>query len=200
MAKHGYTTKYGFFMGTCSGSDRQALELATDHNVATVAAIREWADEQDAKAAAEITEIVVSVYIKGDYHRGTAGRRENQTMNREEFIEYTKQFSGAQGDDAWNSAVNSFKLNLTRNAEFARKDADLLDELRDKTFGNELEERNPSSAPKSHRESFSASKDENGRVDRANAKAYDRQRELKEQGIRSRVTGDARYATITYKK
>ena len=50
-------------------------------------------------------------------------------------------------------------------------------------------------APQSHRETFTADA-----AGRALHKAYDRQRELKAEGIRSRVTGDARYATITFKK
>ena len=195
LAKHGYTVDYGYFSGTCSGSDKAPLEQKTDWNIEVVRAIRDWADDQDRKAASEITEVVVSVYIKGDYNRGTAGRRENQTMNREQFIEYTKQFAGAQGDEAWNSQVNNFKSALTRNATFARKDADNLEVLRDKTFGNDLTPREIENAPQPQRESFSA--DSNGG---AMHKAYDRARELKAEGIRSRVSGHAGYATITYRK
>lgn len=30
LAKHGYTTQWGFFAGTCGGSDRNPLEISTD--------------------------------------------------------------------------------------------------------------------------------------------------------------------------
>ncbi len=193
LAKHGYTVDYGYFSGTCSGSDKLPLEQDTKWNLEVVVAIRDWADAQDRKAASEITEVIVNVYIKGDYHAGTAGRRENQTMNREQFIEYSKGFAGAQGQRAWESQVDTFKMNLTRNATFARKDADNLDKLRDETFGNDLQAREVEAQPQ--RESFSA--DSTGG---AMGKAYDRARELKKEGIRSRVTGDARYATISYRK
>ena len=53
--------------------------------------------------------------------------------------------------------------------------------------------------PQVRRESFTA-KEIDGRRVGAMAQAYDRQRELKAEGIRSRVTGDARYCTITYRK
>jgi hypothetical protein len=192
LAKHGYTVDYGYFSGTCSGSGKLPLEQDTKHNVEVVAAIRDWADKQDEKAAREIYEIVVSVYVNGT--ASTIGGYQNETMNREQFIEHTKGFAGLQGVEAWNSAVDSFKLNLTRNAAFARKDADNLDTLRGATFGNDLTPREVEGAPQPKRESFSADS-----AGRANAKAYDRQRELKAQGIRSRVTGDAGYATITYK-
>ena len=55
-AKGVHIDPYGnVFSGTCSGSDRQPLELDTAHNVATVEAIRTWADEQDARANGEIS-------------------------------------------------------------------------------------------------------------------------------------------------
>lgn len=53
--------------------------------------------------------------------------------------------------------------------------------------------------PEPRRESFSSKKID-GRYVTANAQAYSRQRELKAEGIKSRVTGDAGYATITYRK
>lgn len=192
LAKHGYTVDYGYFSGTCSGSDKQPLELETSHNIATVAAIRVWANEQDQKAAGEILKVVVDVYVSGTAR--SIGHHENQVMNREQFIEYTKKFSGAQGDAAWNDKVEAFKDFLKRNATHARKDADLLDALRGEVFGNDLQAREDEAQPV--RESFSYSVEKRG----AMGQAYDRARELKAEGIRSRVTGDARYATISYRK
>jgi len=193
LAKHGYTVDYGYFNGTCSGSDKQPLELETSHNLDVVASIRNWADEQEMFSTGNIETVVVNVYISGT--ASTIGRRENQTMNREQFIAYSEKFSGAQGQRAWESKVDSYRMELKRNADFARKDADNLDTLRGKTFGNELAPREVEGAPQPQRESFSA--DSNGG---AMGKAYDRARELKAEGIRSRVTGHAGYATITFRK
>jgi len=192
LAKHGYTVDYGYFSGTCSGSGKKPLEQETAHNIDVVASIRDWADKQDEKAARDIYEIVVSVYVNGT--PSTIGGYQNQTMNRETYIKYTKKFAGLQGAEAWNSAVDNFKSNLKRHATFARKDADNLDTLRGKTFGNELTPREVEAQPV--RESFSYSAEKRG----AMGQAYDRARELKAEGIRSRVTGDARYATISYRK
>ena len=187
IAKHGYTVDYGYFSGTCGGSDRQPLELETSYNVETVAAIRDWADQQDAKADSNITKVPVEVADKsqpGFYNYKTV------MMDRAEFVAQPYQC-----DRDFDEDVSSLKFNLRRAATSARKDADLLDALREKTFGNELEARDSADAPQPKRESFSRE----GR-DGALHQAYDRQRELKEEGIKSRVTGSQSYATITYRK
>lgn len=36
LAKHGYTTKWGFFSGTCAGSGYQPFEQATDRILAAI--------------------------------------------------------------------------------------------------------------------------------------------------------------------
>ena len=61
IAKHGYTTDYGFFNGTCGGSDELPLELDTAVNIRTVAAMIKFAAEQEAAAEAEIDTVLVEV-------------------------------------------------------------------------------------------------------------------------------------------
>lgn len=197
LAKHGYTTESGYFNGTCSGSDRRPLEQETTHNVDVVAAVRDWANKQDMFADGNIEKVTVSVR---DPEGPRAYSTKEITVNLSEYIALkTRDDSDTDFSDLYKrefeKKVESVRFGLRRNATFARKDADILEALRDKTFGNHLTPREVEDAPQPKRESFSA--DSEGR---ANAKAYDRQRELKAEGIRSRVTGDARYATISYRK
>jgi hypothetical protein len=53
MAKHGYKVAgFGFFNGTCHGSNHQPLELERDFLDDTVAALGDWANRQQARANA----------------------------------------------------------------------------------------------------------------------------------------------------
>jgi hypothetical protein len=52
VAKHGYTTRFGFFMGTCSGSDKKPLEVSREFADATLVALEEYAVREVARAAA----------------------------------------------------------------------------------------------------------------------------------------------------
>ena len=61
ISKHGYTTNYGFFNGTCGGSDELPLELDTAVNIETVAGMNKFADKLDAQASAEITKVQIEL-------------------------------------------------------------------------------------------------------------------------------------------
>lgn len=52
IAKHGYTTKYGFFMGVCPGARELPLEKSADVLDLTVARLVAFADELEADVAA----------------------------------------------------------------------------------------------------------------------------------------------------
>lgn len=199
LAKHGYTVDYGYFSGTCGGSDRKPLEAETDFNVATVAAVRHWADDQDSKAAGNIETVNVDTRIRtGRYQSKTV----TTTHTKEDFVAtYAEKLYGdhelanEMAARKFDKKVEDVRSALTRAAKSARADAAALDALRDKTFGNDLISRKAEDTTQRHSESFKA--DRNGG---AMGKAYARARELKAEGIRSRVTGDARYAEITYRK
>lgn len=199
LAKHGYTVDYGYFSGTCSGSDKAPLEVATYHNIATVAAIREWADEQDSKSHGKISKVFISV-PNPDYTWG-GKRRIDVAVNREEFVsrkmeKYTHtddqekldRLAGYASDD-FDSKVESVRESLRRNATFARKDAELLDALRDKTFGNDLIAREVEK--QIHREDFT----------KQGYRAADtRKAELAEKGIKATVRRNKyREITLTYR-
>ena len=198
MAKHGYTTKWGYFAGTCSGSDRQPLELETSHNIKTVAAIRDWADEQDALANGNIETVTVQVKNPEAQARRYADRYIDVQMTRAEYIESERAEWQSDDQARWDeynsdkfdTRCDQVRYGLRSNAKFARKDADLLDQLRDKTFGNELEARN--TQPELQRE-----------YPKSLAHAYDRQKELKAEGIKATVRGGTyrqREIVITYRK
>ena len=51
IAKHGYTTRFGYFAGVCSGSDHKALELSREFADETVIGLEAFAVNQVALAA-----------------------------------------------------------------------------------------------------------------------------------------------------
>lgn len=198
LAKHGYTVDYGYFNGTCSGSDSKPLEQETSLNIEIVEAIRDWADQQDQLSHGNIETVPV---------RSSAGfgRSEDVLMNREQFVA-RKMERYTHTDDAeklerladyaskdFDDAVQRVRESMRRNANFARKDADNLEVLRDKTYGNGLIPRNPVDAPKPHRETGFRNLNE----------AYARAKELKAEGLKARVNGGTfrqREITVTYRK
>jgi hypothetical protein len=189
IANHGYTTRWGFFSGTCAGSNHAPLELETAFNVTTVAAIREWADKQDAKAASEITTVTVKLRTRNDVGRIV---EENVDFTKAEYVERfaTKKYGDHENANEWTARdfdrrVEEFKNTLTRAARSARIDADALEALRDKVHGNELEAREVADAPKRTREYMASKRD-----------AYTKQAELKKQGISSTVRSN-RYGEVT---
>ena len=129
IAKHGYTTTWGFFNGTCSGSEHGALENGTGHNIATVRAICDWANEQELRAVGEIQAVPVEVRTRNSY-----GNTEKTT----EWMDCTTYESRMPSYSKFDAAVEHYKASLTRAAKSARKDAADLDALRGKVFGQPL--------------------------------------------------------------
>lgn len=180
IAKHGYTTDYGFFNGTCGGSDKQPLELDTALNVSTVDALCAFADKQEALAAGEITHVAVSVRTDRFDARG---RRvvEQKQVDRAEFEASQPRW------ESFDRAVEAKRRALRRHADLARIQAHDLVELRNKVHGQPLQER-PVEAP-IQRETFKTYRE-----------AYARVEELKAAGrkAQSRKTRFVGY-TVTYR-
>jgi hypothetical protein len=180
IAKHGYTTEYGFFNGTCGGSDALPLELDTTVNVATVAAMVKFADEQEAQAAGEILKVAVEV---GHQYRGGRRIAVTQMMDRAEFEATQPRYRN------FDDAVELVRMRLRRTAEIVRADAEVLDALRDRVHGQPLQPRAVEVEIK--RETFKAIRE-----------AYARQAELKAQGIDARIrrgTYVGQPHTVTYR-
>lgn len=132
IAKHGYTTEYGFFNGTCRGSDNQPLELDTALNVATVAGLREWAADRKAEAEGDITEVPVTVR---ELRRDGSRRERTVMMDRVAFE--AKHPAYTKFDDA----VARRRVTLARMAEQAVAQARELADLATLVHGNPLQER-----------------------------------------------------------
>lgn len=132
LAKHGYTTEYGFFNGTCQGSDHLPLEQDTKVNTAVVAGLRKWADERDAEALADITKVSVQVCSKtiGGHRVG-----EFKMMGRAEFEATQPRY--VKFDDE----VERARARLRNAAADARGHATQLEVLRDAVHGRPLNER-----------------------------------------------------------
>lgn len=134
IAKHGYTTDYGFFNGVCGGSDHLPLELDTAVNIAVVASLIKFAAEQDAKADGEIALVKVEV---GPYLRDNRGLRyrERKLVDRAEFADTQPAYA------SFDREVESIRRSLRRTAEVVRADAAVIDGLRDKVHGQPLQAR-----------------------------------------------------------
>ena len=133
IAKHGYTTSYGYFNGTCGGSDHLPLELDTAVNVATVSAMQAYAVAEDAAAVAEITKVLVTVGRTTD----SRGRRVDTTawMDRAEYDTSRVRFA------SFDREVEMVRLRHQRTAEMVRAEAAQLDALRVRVFGQPLQAR-----------------------------------------------------------
>jgi hypothetical protein len=134
IAKHGYTTDYGYFNGVCGGSDHLPLELDTAVNIAVVAGMIAFAAEQDATADGEITHVQAEV---GPYLRNNRGTRyrERKLVDRAEFVATQPAYAD------FDREVESIRRSLRRTAESVRADAAVLDGLRDKVHGQPLQAR-----------------------------------------------------------
>lgn len=135
VAKHGYTTEWGYFNGVCGGSDHEPLELATDLNVQTVAAMLNFANEQEAKAEGDITQVPVEIREKDARVWGKVNKR-IEWMTREQFDAHQ-----SRGYSTFDSAVKALRFSLRRSAEMVRREAADLEQLRDKVHGQPLQAR-----------------------------------------------------------
>ena len=83
LALHGYTTRWGFFSGTCPGSGHMPFEQSTDLIARCIADARREADTLRAEAdAAEANRDPEKVWVRAYYSgagRGDSGYRWTQT-------------------------------------------------------------------------------------------------------------------------
>lgn len=134
IAKHGYTTEYGFFNGTCGGSDHLPLELDTKVNVETIASLIKWAARQEIFAEAEMATIPIEVSSE---ERDAYGRRKKMIIQvgAEEYSARHECYG------RFEDAVERVRYRFRRAAEIARADAADLERLRNKVHGQPLQER-----------------------------------------------------------
>lgn len=132
LAKHGYTVDWGFFNGTCQGSDHLPLEHDTALNLAIIDSLRTRAAQLDLEAEGEITKVRVQVgreYKNGKRVAITA------LLDREAFAASDCRKYGYYDFD---QQVEYTRRALRRQAELFRAHADDLDRLRDARHGQPL--------------------------------------------------------------
>src|SRR3982751_1206469 len=75
IAKHGYTTRFGFFAGTCKGSDKLSLQVSREYADAILVELAAYAAEHDAHVAAlQAGTKTPLVIVTQDYDRDEQGR------------------------------------------------------------------------------------------------------------------------------
>jgi len=131
IAKHGYTTRYGFFEGICPGSDNAPLELADDLNRTHVQRLREFADKKDAEALVDPKALPVQKRTRN---------YPDPTIVETVFLDREQYEAGDVYRD-WDRGVVMFKRGLQSIAAQARSDADVLDGLRETVHGQPLQAR-----------------------------------------------------------
>lgn len=178
IAKHGYTTDYGFFNGTCGGSDELPLELDTAVNIATVAGMVAYAAKLDARADAEITEVLVE--FGPSRWVGNRRTRDSKMMGREEFAATLPAYAN------FDRKVEEVRFNLRRDARMTRLAASDIDALRDTVHGQPLQERKVEASIK--REFYKTYRD-----------AYNRVEDLKAAGHKAQQRRGGGQFTVTYR-
>lgn len=179
IAKHGYTTEYGFFNGVCGGSDYLPLELDTVINYATIDGLLKFAADREADAEAEI--LTVPVEVSTD-ERDIYGRR------KKIVVQVGPEEWAARRDcyGRFEEAVDRIRFRLRRTAEIVRADAATLEDLRGKVHGKPLQPRKVEAPIK--RENFKSYRE-----------AYARVEELKAAGHKAQSRKSWAGHTVTYR-
>lgn len=169
LAKHGYTVDWGFFNGTCQGSDHLPLEQDISLNIAIVAELRQRAYRLDANADGEILKVEVQVGSER-----LNGRRVAITklVDRAEFEATRPSY------EKFDREVELVRSRLRRQAELFRNHATDLDRLREQRHGQPLIERQVE--PEIKRETFQSYRDAAKRV--AELKAAGHKAQQRRQG------------------
>src|SRR5262245_16312307 len=136
LAKHGYTTRFGYFAGTCIGSDKAPLEISREFADATVVGLRKFADDQRTRAAelAAGTVIVESVSNDDDVLGADGKFVRDREMRRVPLFVAWADATPAHRARAVESAIRT----CVANGEGARAHARDLETLIPKVHGKPL--------------------------------------------------------------
>lgn len=180
LAKHGYTVDWGFFNGTCQGSDNPPLEQDTTLNVAIVAELGKRAAALDVEAEGEITKVRVQV---GSEYKNGKRVAITAVLDREAFAASDCRKYGYYDFD---QQVEYTRRALRRQAELFRAHAADLNRLRDTRHGQPLIER-AVEAP-IQREYFGSYRDAYARVEALKAEGRKAQQRREQWGRQYVVT------------
>lgn len=128
LAKHGYTVDWGYFNGTCGGSDKAPLEVSHEYTDATVEGLNNWAEKLEA-ATVENTESITLEVGRG------RDRELKEIRTEEEWAEYGR---AAGYYDSFEKAKARFVAKKHREAKNARSSAAALEALKEERFGKDL--------------------------------------------------------------
>lgn len=161
IAKHGYTVEWGYFEGTCPGSDELPLQKGEAAARDMMLHLDNQAERDDENARGTIEKVTV---LTRDL------RKRRVTVDREGYEElgYLR---------SWDSIVSMERKRLKRQAEMCRKMCREIEQRIETIFGTALIERAPAKPKRKEktREHFRTPRD-----------AYTRQHELEQQGIKSK--------------
>ena len=135
LAKHGYTVDWGYFSGTCTGSDKAPLEHATDHNEEIVARLMAHGKKLAAATVENTTQIPVNEYTG----KRVNGRREKLVhwVGSQEELDALR--ADKQIDEhTFDVSRDYYVRRLHRESEQALNAAATLISLRDERHGEEL--------------------------------------------------------------
>jgi hypothetical protein len=144
LAKHGYTTRFGYFAGTCSGSDKAPLEISREFADRIVIELRNFSNEQDAKAAALRGGRAFVARVKTDeYERDENGkyRRDREARRIPVFVAW-----GDATAEQRARAAEAAACEHNNNSRGARNHAAALEALIPKVHGQPLTSVVPSAA------------------------------------------------------
>jgi hypothetical protein len=147
LAKHGYTVDFGFFNGTCHGSDHLPLEHDTKVNEFTVERLRKHAETHARYAAEADTREKLPVEIYYTVENGRRGRKTIE-VTREEFADIRSKTYFSD----WDTVIRSYRSRNEYIAKNANDFADRLVELREHVHGQDLKPRDTELTL--HREEF----------------------------------------------
>lgn len=169
LAKHGYSVEWGYFNGACSGGDELPMQINKDLALSMMLELDNHAERCDANAASTIEHVEITRRVRNYTRRSTV---ETTIFNREDFeAEFPNAYSG------WDGAVKNEIDRLIRLAAYCRNECARIEETIEKVHGTDLLPRQ-----------IIDKRTESARHEHFNTprEAYTRQRELEEQGIKSR--------------
>lgn len=132
IAKHGYTVDFGYFNGTCPGSDNAPLQVSRELSDTVAASLRDTADSLDNRAdrldsGAEKVERIANKV-----------RENGRTVVKMETRDEMEARAGLSGRFAFDSHVRHLPTKLRYSAASHRRAADSMDERADATLGTDL--------------------------------------------------------------
>lgn len=132
LAKHGYSVEWGYFSGTCAGSDETPLEISSELTESTIENLNRLAYALEQKTIADIDEVIVETYDNGI--RRKENRRQTACRDQQDVDLAT----GVPGRQSFEDLAKLKLLNLQNQAKHMRRHVADLAQLIDERHGQPL--------------------------------------------------------------